>query len=230
MRITVIIPTRNEAVCIGQLVEYLRGLPRHNAQLEIIVSDGGSDDETCAIAKRAGARVLTLARGRGPQQSAAVEYSTGEVLWFLHADAWPHRKSLLHIEKSFQRGAVGGHFRLRFDSPTLAARVFETIARLQSRHGIFYGDSGMWATRSAWNELRGFKAWPLFEDYDFARRLRVLAKKQHRRIDCPWLPITVSARRFEKSPWRVLTQWAWLQFLFQIGVSPRMLAKWYFRR
>ena len=58
MRVSVIIPTRNEAQAIGRV---LGDLPRDLAN-EVIVVDSCSSDETPAIAARMGARVITEAR------------------------------------------------------------------------------------------------------------------------------------------------------------------------
>src|SRR5207249_2555425 len=53
---------------------------------EIIVADGGSQDETVAVANAAGARVIAAERGRGQQLAAGAAAATGEWLLFLHAD------------------------------------------------------------------------------------------------------------------------------------------------
>jgi len=59
VRVTVIIPTRNEAQAIGRV---LGDLPRDLVN-EVIVVDSCSSDETAAIAARMGARVISEARG-----------------------------------------------------------------------------------------------------------------------------------------------------------------------
>jgi cellulose synthase/poly-beta-1,6-N-acetylglucosamine synthase-like glycosyltransferase len=61
--VSVIIPTLNEA-------ELLPGLLADLVLVEIIVSDGGSLDETAALARTGGARVVHARQGRGPQLNA----------------------------------------------------------------------------------------------------------------------------------------------------------------
>lgn len=233
MTISVIMPTRNEAARIGQSIEYLR-LGNNAADLEIIVADGQSHDATRAVAARAGARVLACEANRGLQQNAAAQIASGEILWFLHADSTPHPQALEYLIQVSQNPKIcGGNFRLRFERSTSVSAlwpgIFEIIARLQRRYGVYYGDSGIWVRREVFQLLGGFEAWPLFEDYDFARRLENFARRHGLRTEYSALPLTASSRRFERAPARVLRQWIKLQALFQIGVAPEQLAAIYFR-
>ena len=65
--VSIIIPTLNEASQIG---DTLRALQVVEGEKEILVVDGGSEDETVAVAMAAGAMVLESGRGRGTQQHA----------------------------------------------------------------------------------------------------------------------------------------------------------------
>ncbi len=219
--ISVIIIARDEEPHLPRLLQRLRAMPQ---VAQIIVSDGGSTDGTVSIAQNAGAQVV-FARGRGSQLNAGARAATGEILWFLHADCWPARSCGAQILASVRGGNLGGHFRMRFESRSIWARVFELIARAQARFGVFYGDSGIWARRHVFEQLGGFQDWPLFEDLDFARRLRdsghieTLAGRLH-----------VSARRFEKRPAQTLRLWFELQLRFELGQAPDELARLYRER
>lgn len=223
--ISVVIPARNEARHLPRLLRRLRAMPHIG---EIFVADGGSDDQTVEIAREWGARVIEGARGRGAQQNAAAARSSGEILWFLHADALPSLGSGAQIERAAKSGAMGGNFRVRFEARGVWPRLFESIARGQRVVGIYYGDSGIWATRAAWENLGGFAPWPLFEDLDFARRLETLARGEGRRTACCAGRLLLSARRFERSPWRTLWLWARLQWAFERGAAPDELARLYY--
>ena len=67
--VVVVIPTLNEAESIGPLV---RSIPR-DLVTAIIVADGGSTDETRAIAEREGARTIAAGRGYGRACLVAAE-------------------------------------------------------------------------------------------------------------------------------------------------------------
>lgn len=83
MKISVIIPTLNEAESIGQVLAEIPG----RDDLEIMVVDGGSSDSTVEIARSAGAIVLQeLRRGYGRACAAGAQASRGEVLVFMDGD------------------------------------------------------------------------------------------------------------------------------------------------
>jgi len=234
MRLSIIIPTRNEASQIATQIRYLQSLDRgENTQVEIIVCDGESSDNTADIARNCGAIVVKTAPNRGLQQNAGAQQnpqnSRGEVLWFLHADARPHAHSIRYLENAMQHKNIsGGNFRLRFDASTPATRAFSTIAKLQRARGVYYGDSGIWVKREVFDLMNGFRDWPLFEDYDFARRLEKFSRRHGMRAEYSGLPITVSSRRLEKRAGKVLWQWLALQILFSCGASPEKLARLYY--
>ena len=217
--ISVIIPAFNEAALLPRLLRRLGQMP---AIAQILVSDGGSTDATTSIARAAGAQVIEGARGRGPQQNAAAQAATGEVLWFLHADCLPPRAAAVQIARALATGAIGGNFRVRFEARGLAPRLFEGIARLQRARGLYYGDSGIWLTRAAWQNVGPFPNWPLFEDYALVKRLENAGKTA-----CCAGRLQVSARRFEQKPWRVLALWLELQIRFRLGEPPDQLARIY---
>ena len=88
--ITAIVPARNEAACIADVVSGLlgqtcaRGLPLID---EVVVADNGSSDGTAQSARRAGARVVAVPQpGYGRACFEAVQASSGEVLLFVDGD------------------------------------------------------------------------------------------------------------------------------------------------
>jgi rSAM/selenodomain-associated transferase 2 len=227
LKISVIIPTLNEAAHLPALLEYCRTL--HGVG-ETIVGDGGSIDDTVNVSHVAGAIVVASPRNRGAQLNAGARAATGEILWFLHADARPHADSARYILMSCRNSQTcGGNFRLHFDSNARAARAIEVIAQAQRRLGIYYGDSGIFVRRDVFDKLGGFREWPLFEDYDFARRLERYARQHGCHTEYSPLPLLVSARRLQHRPWRTVMLWAFLQLLFFAGVSPYRLARLYHR-
>jgi rSAM/selenodomain-associated transferase 2 len=217
--ISVLIPTKNEEFHLPLLLKRLQLMPEIS---EIIVSDGGSTDSTTTIASRMGAEVVSGAIGRGPQLNLAASKASSEILWFLHGDCLPSKGCGAQIMGASVKGIIGGNFRIQFRSRGVYPRLFEAIARIQRGMGIYYGDSGIWVERKVFHELGGFADWPLFEDYDFARRLESFSTTQ-----CLAGRLQVSARRFEKEPLKILILWLELQLRFQCGQSPQQLAQLY---
>ena len=112
LTISIIIPTFNEATEIGKTLAAVKLLGENT---EIIVADGGSDDKTVAIARELGAIVVKSPRGRGGQMHAAAIVSSGEILWFVHADSRPVTDALNEIRGALEDpSVVAGNFTLRF--------------------------------------------------------------------------------------------------------------------
>ena len=82
--LSIIIPVLNEATNIVAALDALAPLRARGA--EVIVVDGGSADDTVALAKPLADRVITSARGRAIQMNAGAAIARGDVLLFLHAD------------------------------------------------------------------------------------------------------------------------------------------------
>jgi glycosyltransferase involved in cell wall biosynthesis len=80
---TLIIPALNEAASIGGV---LRAVPPEYSE-DVIVVDGGSQDDTVAIARAEGARVVhEPRRGYGRACAAGVAAARGELLLFMDGD------------------------------------------------------------------------------------------------------------------------------------------------
>jgi len=93
-RISVVIPARDEARTIGRTLEAVFAQEVSGVELEVLVVDDGSRDDTAAVASGSGARVLRLGRGdRGGSPGAArnrgAAVASGDPVVFLDADCAP---------------------------------------------------------------------------------------------------------------------------------------------
>lgn len=219
MRVSIIIPTFNEESAIGGLLDDLREI--HDG--EIVVADGGSTDRTREIAERA-ARVERAPAGRGVQMNAGAAVATGDVLWFLHADVRLAKTAMDAVQSCLRDPSiVGGNLDIRYGGDDWAGRTLTHLNRWRTRLGWFYGDSGIFCRRSAFDALGGYQPWPILEDYDFARRLLRIGN-----VVYLGEPIWVSPRRWRKGG-LLATCWSWVvvQGLYWAGVSPHRLADLY---
>lgn len=197
---------------------------------DVVVADGGSQDRTVEIALQMGARVVSGTRGRGLQlnRGAAATKEAGrepaDILVFLHADTTLPEDSVPRVRQAIAAGAVGGAFEIRFDGRGWVYRLGERIASLRSRWSrLALGDQAQFVRRESFEQLGGFRDWPLLEDLDFMLRLRASGP-----IAILRPPVVTSARRFAaRGPLRtVLGNW-WIWTRFVHGVPPERLASDY---
>ncbi|NQU30796.1 MAG: glycosyltransferase family 2 protein [Anaerolineae bacterium] len=83
MKISIIIPAFNEEESIGHVLDRIPNMDDY----EVIVVDGGSEDQTVAIAEANGARVIHESRrGYGRACATGLEKATGKIVVFMDAD------------------------------------------------------------------------------------------------------------------------------------------------
>ncbi len=220
--LAVIIPTLNEA---RQLDGLLSDLHELTIPCEIVVSDGGSTDETVHVARAAGARVLHARRGRARQLHAGAQATTAEWLCFLHADVRLPGAARRAIEDTLRTGVpTAAVWRFAIDAAGTWFRLLELGARLRDRlGGLPYGDQGLLLHRDQYDAAGGFPDIPIMEDVAFLRILRRQTKLT--RFSAP---VRVSPRRWlREGPYFTWVRNVALITGYLAGVSPERLARWY---
>ncbi|MHB8524284.1 MAG: TIGR04283 family arsenosugar biosynthesis glycosyltransferase [Limisphaerales bacterium] len=227
--ISIVIPSSNEA---NQLPATLAAIKANQCgresrgaspEIEVIVVDAGSIDETAKLAATNGAHVLVSPRSqRAAQMNLGARQARGDVLLFLHADTLLPVTALGNVEGALaDPGVVGGGFARRFAARSLFLRVTCLLAEWRGRAlGWFLGDQGIFARRATFESLGGYPEIDVFEDLAFSRRLT-----QAGRVVTLRPPVVSSARRFVESGAFVTTcRDAWFTCRYLNGTDPRDLA------
>jgi rSAM/selenodomain-associated transferase 2 len=196
MTISIVIPTYNEAGNIGKLISYLNEASNESV-LDIIVADGGSNDDTIAEAKAAGAiAIITPDKGRSAQMNYGANLAKGELLYFVHADTFPPRSFVKDIKEAVRAGYDLGRYRTKFDSGKLILKANAWATRFD----LFVcmgGDQTLFIKRSLFEQCNGFnESMQIMEDYDFCSRARY--KGNYKILNGVAL---VSARKYETNTW-----------------------------
>ena len=220
--ISIIVPALNEGAVIGELLDRLQAA--RSSGHEVVLVDGGSDDDT--IAKAAGKVDLLLRNqaGRARQMNRGARESSGQWLWFLHADSCLPADWLQQLEAACSSGASPwGFFDVRLDNPRWPYRVIAWFMNRRSRlTRIATGDQGIFVRRELFFARNCYADLPLMEDIDLSRRLKGYEPA------CLQGPLTTSARRWEEGGIlrTVLRMWS-LRLAFWLGVPPRRLSRHY---
>ncbi len=194
--LSVVIPTLDAAACLPQTAEALLEGVSSGLVQELVITDGGSTDETRDVAEELGAVWVAGAAGRGGQLRRGVDASRGDWLLLMHADTqlspgWAEA-AYRHMRETPDKA---GWFRLRFRAKGLAPRIVAGGANLRSRLlGLPYGDQGLLVSRDLLQLVGGVPDIPLMEDVALAR----LLKGRLTEINAEAL---TSAERYERDGW-----------------------------
>jgi hypothetical protein len=220
-KISIIVPTLNESENIATTLFSLRDA----TNIEIIIVDGGSSDNTVEIANSIGVSKILTKAGRARQQNAGAAAATGEILIFLHADTYLPKGFENEVRKSLDRqNVVAGAFKFNLDGDGFGLRIVERLANFRSkRMQKPYGDQAIFLKKTLFQKLGGFPDLPLMEDYEFVRCLKKIGK-----IETLSSKATTSNRRWKK---RGLVKTTLLNQAiitgYHLGISPARLARWY---
>ncbi|MGD8647251.1 MAG: TIGR04283 family arsenosugar biosynthesis glycosyltransferase [Desulfobacterales bacterium] len=222
-RLSIIIPTLNEAERIKGTITQLQQCK----EVEIVVVDGGSRDNTVEVAGLLGARVLQTNASKAVQMNAGAAASVGDVLLFLHADTHlPDNFDTKVMAAVSQHGFCAGAFSLAIGSDVRGLRFIERVANWRSRFfQMPYGDQALFVCRDLFDEIGGFPDLPIMEDFELIRRLRRKGKISIL-PDC----VTTSPRRYLN--FGIIKTWCLNQIIiaaYYLGVPPTRLACWYRR-
>lgn len=223
-KISVIIPTLNEAENIGRLLDHLKKCSVTSP--EIIVVDGGSSDETIAFAKAQSITVLSAPKGRASQMNAGARIAQHDILYFLHADSFPPEKYDAHIQKEVEQWNEAGCFRMQFDSSHWWLQLAGWFTKFQWR-ACRGGDQSQFITKKLFNEIGGFdESYTIYEDNDLINKLYELDEFvviQER--------ITTSARRYQSNgTWRLQYHFCAIYVKKWLGASAQELHDYYERK
>lgn len=173
MKFSVVVAARNEGSQIAAALKRLRHISQ-TSPMELFVVDGASDDATAEIARDWADEVIEHpSADRGALWNAGAAKATGELFFFLRADAHPPDQWQQVLERFWlstpveQAAATAFSVDYGADWPM---RALSAWSNARARRGVVTADHGLCTTPEVFKAVGGFPEGPL-EDYGFSRRL-----------------------------------------------------------
>ena len=223
MRISIIIPVLNEASLIVQTLSALQ--PLRAAGHELIVVDGGSSDDTIALAEPLADQVVRSSRGRSRQMNAGAKLANGGIFLFLHSDTLLPEGADQLIINGMERGRKRwGRFDVCLSGRHLLLRIVEWLMNWRSRiTGIATGDQAIFVQKKLFETVGGFPNIDLMEDITMSKFL-----KKYGPPLCLWQRVITSSRRWEsKGILRTILLMWFLRLAYFYKTDPRRIAQFY---
>ncbi len=219
--LSIVIPVINESAGLNNQLARLNQQLSSLASKEIIVSDGGSNDDTLSIAQSHGCNIVSGPAGRARQLNHGASQASHEWLLFLHADT----QLPDNFYSQMMQASAWGFFTVHLSGSRPVFRLIEKmISGRSSWSGISTGDQAQFFRYDFFRSIGGYPDLPLMEDVAISK----LAKARSRPLVIND-PVITSSRRWEQNGVlkTILLMW-WLRFAFWIGISAKRLHRLYY--
>lgn len=225
--VSIVIPTLQEEEYIGEMLSKILNAA---SDLEIIVVDGGSTDETVEVARKFTDKVYVLSeRGIGKARNYGAYKASGNIIIFMDADVDPPPDFLEKVLSTFKKGEkiVGITCNVMPKNPLPHELAFFKLYNLllyiisflkPHCQGKFLA-----VRRDAFLKVQGFNEnLPCVEDHEISFRLSKIGKMVFLRD----LTVYESTRRFRREGFlKVLKMWV-INYIWLILLGKTMSKSW----
>lgn len=190
-KISVIIPTLNEEKNIACLLNQLKD----GFNVEPVIVDGGSKDNTLSIVRQMECKVVVSPSGRAKQMNKGAAIASGDILFFAHADSiLPDNWDICIRETIEKKQPLLGFFKFKIAENIKGKALIEFGTNI--RANLLkkpYGDQGFFLKRDDFFKLGCFPEVPILEDLLFVKKAKSRGK-----IACADEYLLTSGRRWKK--------------------------------
>ncbi len=217
-RISIIIPVLNEFNCLKQLLESLKAF---EDLAEIVVVDGGSEDESLKLLSSFSVKAISSSKGRARQMNKGAFASDSDYLLFIHADSYIDLEFKAAIHDLLKKECALASFGLAFQPSNFFLRANALFSRIN--HSWFYfGDQGLWISRKLFSEVGGFnEEYILLEDQEFYSR----ATEKTRALKSSYTLKTSSRAYLKYGSMRLQFLYYRIWLLYKLGYSQKVLLR-----
>lgn len=235
--VAIVVPMLDEAPVLPRLLRCLAALDP--APAEIIVVDGGSSDDSVAVARAGGLTVIEWPRGRAAQCNAGIAVTKAPIVCVLHVDTWLPDDGIEVIRRTLADLRINlGGFTAILSGPEkvrwvtsfhnwiktwYAPLIFRPHLFLRGGR-LLFGDHAMFFRRADFDTVGGFdERMMVMEEADLCVRMARLGRARLvNRI------VLTSDRRVARwGEWRA--NWVYLKVgvMWGLNIHPRTLGKHY---
>lgn len=221
--LSIIVPVLNEARTITHTLNALK--PFRQRGVEVIVVDGGSDDDTAQLAQPLADRVMRGPRGRAAQMNEGAKVASGFIFLFLPSGTTLPADADTQVMVGRGRDtSVWGRFDMRLVGEhaflPIAARILNWRSRMS---GIAAHEQAIFVQRETFFRIGGFTDIPVMDDVDISKRLKAISPPI-----CVASRVTVRAKRFDREGFWTTLRMMWLmRFRYRMGMKPDEILKRY---
>lgn len=215
--VSIIIPSFNEE---GGIVTFLTKLQSLRTRCELILVDGGSEDDTVILAEPYVDKLIKSAKGRAVQMNTGAASASAPVLLFLHSDTYLPINAVDYIQQAINSGYCWGRFDITLSGKPKILGLIAWLMNKRSRWtGIATGDQAIFVKQTTFKQLGGFPKIALMEDIALCSSL-----KQQGKPYCIRSVVTSSGRRWIRFGIvkTILLMW-WLRLRYFFGAKPNDL-------
>jgi len=218
---SIIIPTLNEAQGI---ITFLTKLQALRSQCELIIVDGGSDDETASLAEPFVDDVIKSGKGRSIQMNVGAAIAGAPILVFLHSDTYLPNDAIEQIELAINKGYCWGRFDIKLSGKSKILDIVAWLMNKRSRWtGIATGDQAIFVEKVLFEQVGGYADIALMEDIELSGQLNKLSRPY-----CSRKKVISSGRRWLSfGVFRTICLMWWLRLRYFFGADPTALEQLY---
>lgn len=200
--------------------------------MEIIIADGGSKDDTLKMAKEFTSTIdlktISMVKADIPYQlNRAASAAKGDILVFLHADCRLPSRALAGIKSTHEKipGLAGGAFTMKVEGERFFYRILSVGGNFYCRSTkTFFGDRAIFVKKNIFYRLSGYRSLAIMSDFDLSRRMKKAGK-----VVLLKGPVISSGRKFEKEPfYRVIYLMLWSLASFKRGADLETIKEKYY--
>lgn len=181
MRVSIVIRTLNEARHIGDLLWMISQQRRENLEVEVVLVDSGSTDDTVEIARSYGARITTISKQEfsfGRSLNRGCRFATGELFILISGHCVPVDEywlknlcqPLIDGTAAYSYGRQIGDDDSNFSERRIFAKYFPTVSKLP-QDDFFCNNANSALRRDVWEQHPFDEELTGLEDMDLAKRL-----------------------------------------------------------